>query len=172
MHQNRRLHVKTINSLHSPFGLGQPLAESIASKWITSWEWRWCIKVEWEKSTNDVGSSPLTHASRHWDTVEMDGRRQEELIYLRKLLNRQIAKAKGHYTGVIVKYNQIPIRFFWTITALCSGINLIHSALHLFLSASFSEVALSPAMRFRAATELLGDLDAEMFHWVKQQMLL
>lgn len=62
----------------------------------------------------------------------MDGRRQEEVICLRRLPNRQIAKAKAKYRGLIEKYNQIPISFFWTIT-VCSGI----SALHLILSDNF-----------------------------------
>lgn len=54
----------------------------------------------------------------------MDGRRQDEVICLRRLLNRQIAKPKRNYRGLIEKYNQIPISLFWTITVY-SGINLI-----------------------------------------------
>lgn len=123
MHQNRRLHIKNINSLHSPFGLGQPLTESIALKWMTSGEWKWCIKVVWGKKAKDIGPSPVAHVSCCWNTVEMDGRRQEEVIYLRRLLTRPTAKAKGKYRGLIEKYNQIPISFFWAITVF-SGINL------------------------------------------------
>lgn len=56
MYQNRRLHIKNINSLHSPFGIGQLLTESFALKWMTSREW--CIKVVWGKKATDIRPSP------------------------------------------------------------------------------------------------------------------
>lgn len=94
----------------------------------------------------------------------MDGGRQEEVICLRKLLNRQIAKAKGQFRGLIEKYNQI---FLNSNSGVCSGVNLIPSALHLILSATTPEVRVPPPMCFRAAAVLPLDLDAVVFHRVK-----
>lgn len=94
IHQNGKLHVRSINFLCSPFGLGQPLRESIAWTWMTSREWRWCLKVEWEMSANGVKSLPLTDSSCFWGTMEMDRRRQEEVIYFRNLFSRNIAEVK------------------------------------------------------------------------------
>lgn len=69
------------------------------------------MKVGEKNSANNVRTLGLTDSSSCWDTVEMDRRRQEEVIYLRRLLNRIIAEAKRYYIDIIVKYNQIPISF-------------------------------------------------------------
>lgn len=92
MHQNRKLHVRNINFLCSLFGLGQPLRESTTEMWIR--EQRWCMKVGEKNTANYVRSLRLTDSSSCWDTIEMDRRRQEEVIYLKRLLDRKIARAK------------------------------------------------------------------------------
>lgn len=53
MHQNRRLHVKNINSLHSPFGLGQPLTESIAFTEVND---KWRMEVMHKGSIGKEGN--------------------------------------------------------------------------------------------------------------------
>lgn len=45
-------------------------------------------------SANGVKSLPLTDSSCFWGTMEMDRRRQEEVIYFRNLFSRNIAEVK------------------------------------------------------------------------------
>jgi len=52
------------------------------------------MKVGEKNTSNYVRSLRLNDSSSCWDTIEMDRRRQEEVIYLKRLLDRKIARAK------------------------------------------------------------------------------